>query len=186
MATIEVTVPDRYPLPHIQDFNAKVKGSNIFSKVDLVRAFHNIPVAPKNVHKTAIVTPFGLFEFPKMPFGLRNAAQTFQRFMNEVCKGLEFVFVYSFTHLKCLTVNFFREFHCVNTRSPWTKIKFDPKCTQKLTFVPNRGTLGDLRTMVSYIWLDASPYNFFFFWKCTPVKNFVCKTSWHRTFMPQI
>lgn len=89
-----VTIPDRYPLPHIKDFNAKVEGSKIFSKIDLVRAFHNIPVAPEDVHKTAIITPFGLFEFPRMPFGLRNAAQTFQRFINEVCKGLDFVFVY--------------------------------------------------------------------------------------------
>lgn len=89
-----ITIPDRYPLSHIQDFNAKLEGCNIFSKVDLVRAFHNIPVAQEDVHKTAIVTPFGLFEFPRMPFGLRNAAQTFQRFMNEVCKGLNFVFVY--------------------------------------------------------------------------------------------
>lgn len=88
------TIPDRYPLPLIQDFNAKVEGCKIFSKVDLVRAFHNIPIAPEDVHKTAIITPFGLFEFPRMPFGLRNAAQTFQRFMNEVCKGLDFVFVY--------------------------------------------------------------------------------------------
>lgn len=89
-----ITIPDRYPLPHIQDFNAKVEGCSIFSKVDLVRAFHNIPVALEDVHKTAIITPFGLFEFPRMPFGLRNAAQTFQRFINEVCKGLNFVFVY--------------------------------------------------------------------------------------------
>ena len=51
-------------------------------------------MAEGDVCKTAITTPFGLFEFTKMPFGLRNAAQTFQRFMDEVTRGLDFVFVY--------------------------------------------------------------------------------------------
>ena len=44
--------------------------------------------------KTAIITPFGLFEYIRTPFGLRNAGQTFQRFMDEVVRGLEGVFVY--------------------------------------------------------------------------------------------
>lgn len=51
-------------------------------------------MAAEDVKKTAITTPFGLFEYRRMSFGLRNAAQTFQRFMEEVTRGLEFCFVY--------------------------------------------------------------------------------------------
>lgn len=51
-------------------------------------------MAQEDVLKTAVTTLFGLFEFTRMPFGLRNAAQTFQRFMHQVTWGLDFVFVY--------------------------------------------------------------------------------------------
>jgi len=47
------------------------------------------------VKKTAITTPFRLFEFPFISFGLRNAAQTFQRFMDEILREFDFCFTYS-------------------------------------------------------------------------------------------
>jgi hypothetical protein len=47
---------------------------SVFSTVDLVRAFNQIPVAQEDMQQTAITTPFGLFEFPFMTFGLRNDA----------------------------------------------------------------------------------------------------------------
>ena len=85
------TVPDRYPTPSVTHLLHRLQGSCIFSKVDLVRAYHQIPVANESRHKTAITTPIGLFEYNFLPFGLRNASSTFQRFIDQVCHGLPYV-----------------------------------------------------------------------------------------------
>ena len=89
-----ITTPDRYPVPHIQDFAAQLIGTAVFSKIDLIRGYHQIPVAEEDRKRTAVTTPFGLFEFLRMPFGLRNAGQTFQRAMHAVLQGLPNVYVY--------------------------------------------------------------------------------------------
>ena len=85
---------DCYPLPNMADITGSLKGATVFSKLDLKKGYHQIPVHPSDIKKTAIITPFGLFEFLRMPFGLKNAGMTFQRFMDRVMAELPFVLVY--------------------------------------------------------------------------------------------
>lgn len=88
------TIPDRYPVPLLRDYNHALHGATIFSVIDCAKAYTQIPVAPEDIPKTAIITPFGLFESKFMTFGLRNAAQTWQRFIDNILRGLPFCFAY--------------------------------------------------------------------------------------------
>ena len=53
-------IQDSYMIPPLHDFSSRLDGSTIFSKIDLVKGYHQIPVRPEDVPKTAIATPFGL------------------------------------------------------------------------------------------------------------------------------
>ncbi len=87
-----VTIPDRYPLPNMQSLNDRIARCTVFSKIDLVKAYHQIPIAEEDIQKTEIATPFGLWEFLFMAFGLRNAAQALQRLKDNFLMGLDYVF----------------------------------------------------------------------------------------------
>ncbi|GFW79166.1 retrovirus-related Pol polyprotein from transposon 297 [Trichonephila clavipes] len=89
-----VTEFDSYHMPNLNDFAHALHGKRIFSKIDIFKAFHQIPIAECDIRKTAVTTPWGLYEYTHLCFGLVNAPQTFMRFMHEVLRGLPFCFFY--------------------------------------------------------------------------------------------
>ncbi len=81
---------DAYPMPRIGEVFESIGSSTIVTTLDLASGYWQIPLAPSAREKTAFTTPFGLFEFNVMPFGLHNAPATFQRMMNHLlrdCQG---------------------------------------------------------------------------------------------------
>ncbi|GFX68405.1 retrovirus-related Pol polyprotein from transposon 297 [Trichonephila clavipes] len=84
----EVTVPDTYPLPRMDDLLQEAKHTAYISTIDLKSGYHQVNVNPADRDKTAFVCPFGTYRFKRMPFGLKNAPATFQRLMDIFRRGL--------------------------------------------------------------------------------------------------
>jgi len=83
-----ITVPNRYPLPLMQELQDRVQGAQWFTKMDLKNGFNLIRIREGDEWKTTFRTLYGLYEFQVMPFGLTNAPSTFQDMMNHVFSDL--------------------------------------------------------------------------------------------------
>jgi len=86
----KVTIFDAEPMPRVDDIYAKLANARYFSTLDFCKGYWQIPMAVEDREKTAFSTPFGLFHFVRMPFGLQNAGATYSRMMRYVLEGLEF------------------------------------------------------------------------------------------------
>jgi len=75
---------DAYPMPRVEEMFESIGAAKVISTLDLAKGYWQIPMSRSSREKTAFATPFGLFEFEVMPFGLHNAPATFQRLMNHI------------------------------------------------------------------------------------------------------
>lgn len=80
---------DAYPMPRIDDLIDQLGKAKFISTLDLTRGYWQVPLEKTARHKTAFSTPFGLYRFNVMPFGLQGAPATFQRLMDRVVQGLQ-------------------------------------------------------------------------------------------------
>ncbi|KAM9976612.1 hypothetical protein ACTFIR_010454 [Dictyostelium discoideum] len=81
-----ITVKDRYPIPDINEIWNQIKGSHVYSKLDMISGYYQIPIREGDKYLTAFSVPQGLFEFNVMPFGLCNAPAVFQRTIHKIFK----------------------------------------------------------------------------------------------------
>lgn len=85
------TVDDKYPLQRIDDLMDALGGSRFFSTLDAVKGYHQLEIAEGSRYLTAFVCPQGLFEYNRVPFGLKGAPAFFQRFMDSLLGGMRWV-----------------------------------------------------------------------------------------------
>ena len=83
------TQVDAYPMPRIDDILDQVGQAKFITTLDLAKGYWQVPVAKEDRHKTAFVSPRGLYQFKMLPFGLCGAPATFQRMMDQVIRGMD-------------------------------------------------------------------------------------------------
>uniref|UniRef100_A0A8C5PP08 ribonuclease H n=1 Tax=Leptobrachium leishanense TaxID=445787 RepID=A0A8C5PP08_9ANUR len=85
----DCTITDAYPMPRVDELLDQISRGHFLTTVDLCKGYWQIPLAEEATPKSAFITPFGLYQFRVMPFGMKNAPATFQRLIDCLLDGLQ-------------------------------------------------------------------------------------------------
>lgn len=185
-----VTKTDKYPLPVIDEVLQSTKANSVMSTIDLKAGYWQIEVAPEDRDKTTFTSPFGMFRFRRMPFGLKNSPSTFQRLIDRFRAGLKNITVVAYlddilvisedleSHVKDLQ-QVFERLRLFNLKANRSKCVF---ARDKVTYLGHvisaRGIEPD-PTKVEVVVNMKPPTNL------KEMKTFLQTCSWFRKFIPQ-
>ena len=183
-----VSESDAYPMPRSDDMIDQLGKASFISTLDLTRGYWQVPVASSDRHKTAFITPFGLYQFKTMPFGLQGAPATFQRMMDRLIQGLEGftaaylddLVIYSSTweeHLQHLHQVFQRLQKAGLTAKP-KKCQFAMQQCRYLGHIVGNGTVQPEQGKLVTVQMFSIPET------KTHVRAFLGLTGYYRRFIP--
>ena len=178
------------PLPKIDEIYACLKGSKVFSTLDMRSGYHHVEMTEEARPKTAFTLPanLGKWEFLRCPFGLAQAPAHFQRLINEVLAPFDFAFgylddilIYSpdvETHLKHLEL-IFQRLREVDLKLKMEKCSFLKKHIQYLGHIVSGDGLKPVPEKLSSIQQMPHPYTL------KEVKQFLGLVGYYRKFIPR-
>ncbi|XP_062594943.1 uncharacterized protein LOC134256302, partial [Saccostrea cucullata] len=151
----EITLTDPYPIPRMSEVFEKIGSAKYLSRFDLTKGYWQVPLAKETREKSAFITPFGLFEFTVMPFGMKTSPASFIRLMDRILDGtqntvayFDDIIVYSQTwedHIKHVT-ELLQRIHEANlTIRPSKYIGNYADITVPLTDLPRKSQPAELK-----------------------------------------
>ena len=90
----KVTRKFAWPMPKVEDIFSKLNGATYFTMLDLHTGYHHIPLDKLSILKIAFNSPFGKYEYIKVPSGLAQAPPYFQELMTGIMKDFSFMIAY--------------------------------------------------------------------------------------------
>lgn len=184
-----VTISDRYPMPKIDDLLHLAKRSLYMSTTDLRSGYWQVPVREEDRDKTAFISPFGLFRFKRMPFGLKNAPSTFQRLIDRLRNSLPDIVILAYLDdLIIISTSFeehladierlFKQLNKYNLRANRDKCVFFRTSVKFLGHIIAENGIHPNPDKISAISKMIPPKNL------SHLKTFLATCSWYRKFVP--